>query len=307
MGTWPRDWPPHLVAMLPKEGSGDPLDRQPLVLLPVVCRLWAAPRAGVMRNWLRSAGVSRAGPGAAADTLAGLLWLELGKAHLEGDPIVWWLALGFSKSCDMPCQCFGRWRRERVCHRPWLAVCSPQWACCSGPGERAGGPCYPVGAGAGTWVPGGLSLACLGRLALNALGPSRRTTTLIWWISAAALGAWRRSSKLGGPLLRLPGGLASSSRPRGAPGVAPTRATQPRPAGRARFQRLGDRPADRLAPWLRSGSKVAPSASAVAHAWRLGSQAGSGCSQRPGSRPPCTVSAGARGRPPPFARPGGRG
>lgn len=47
-----------------------PLDRRPIVLLPL------RPGAGLMRDWLRGAGVLRAGPLAAADKLVGLLGLQ---------------------------------------------------------------------------------------------------------------------------------------------------------------------------------------------------------------------------------------
>lgn len=57
-----------------------------------------APRRGVMRDWLRNAGVLRAAPGAAADTLAGLLGLELDEAHPEA---VVGLAVDFSMWNDM--------------------------------------------------------------------------------------------------------------------------------------------------------------------------------------------------------------
>lgn len=99
VGKRPPEWPAHRVALLPKGGTGDPLDRRPTVLLPVVYRLWAAARAGLMRDWLRGAGVLRAGSMAAADALAGLLGLELDEDHALGQPVVG-LALDFSKCYD---------------------------------------------------------------------------------------------------------------------------------------------------------------------------------------------------------------
>lgn len=34
-GRWFLEWPPHLVAMMPMSGVADPLDRRPIVVLPV--------------------------------------------------------------------------------------------------------------------------------------------------------------------------------------------------------------------------------------------------------------------------------
>ena len=45
-----------MVAMLDKGGSQDPLDKRPIVLLPVVYRLWAAIRARTFRAWLAEVG-----------------------------------------------------------------------------------------------------------------------------------------------------------------------------------------------------------------------------------------------------------
>lgn len=69
-------------------------------LLPLLCRLWAAAGAGLMRDWLTSAGVLRARP-AAADALAGLLGLELDEAHAARVPVVR-LALEFSGAWRAP-------------------------------------------------------------------------------------------------------------------------------------------------------------------------------------------------------------
>lgn len=72
------------------------------MLLLVVYRLKAALRAWVMRDWLGSAVVLRAGSHAtaAADSLAGLLGLEIAAAH-EGSDMVAGLALDLFK-------CYGR-------------------------------------------------------------------------------------------------------------------------------------------------------------------------------------------------------
>lgn len=78
---WPVSWPAHLVALLPKGGMAAPMERRSVVLLPVVYRLWGAVRGRVMQDWLRGAGVLRAGAASAADSLAGL---HLARA--DGDP-----------------------------------------------------------------------------------------------------------------------------------------------------------------------------------------------------------------------------
>ena len=57
LGVWPGGLDLNLVAMLPKGGSDEPGDRRPIVLLPVVYRLWAAARAGPLRDWLKVAGL----------------------------------------------------------------------------------------------------------------------------------------------------------------------------------------------------------------------------------------------------------
>lgn len=73
-----------------------PMDRRPFDLLPVVYRVWVALRARAMRDWVRSAGILRAGSDAAADSLAGLPGLEIAAAH-EAREVVAGLALDFPK------------------------------------------------------------------------------------------------------------------------------------------------------------------------------------------------------------------
>lgn len=53
IGLWPTDWPARLVALLPKEGTLDPMDRRPVVLLPAY-RLCVAARRRSMRGRLRA-------------------------------------------------------------------------------------------------------------------------------------------------------------------------------------------------------------------------------------------------------------
>lgn len=74
---WPADRLAHLVALLPKGGTSEPMDRRPL---------WAAARGCVLRDWLRDAGVLRGGVASVADTLAGLLGLDLDLAQADDAP-----------------------------------------------------------------------------------------------------------------------------------------------------------------------------------------------------------------------------
>jgi len=54
---WPAPLDVSLVALLAKGGTEDPEDRRPIVLLPIVYRLWAAVRAAGLRRWLSDCGV----------------------------------------------------------------------------------------------------------------------------------------------------------------------------------------------------------------------------------------------------------
>ena len=80
-GAWPKALQVNLVAMLDKGGSQDPLDKRPIVLLPVVYRLWAAIRARTFRAWLADVGAYPKGAGRAADAQA--YELSRGRIRLE--------------------------------------------------------------------------------------------------------------------------------------------------------------------------------------------------------------------------------
>lgn len=70
----------HVVALLPKGGSADPMDGRQVVLLPVVYRLWALARGRLMRDRLREARLLRR-------ALARLQGLDLDMAHVDGEPL----------------------------------------------------------------------------------------------------------------------------------------------------------------------------------------------------------------------------
>jgi len=86
-GKWPAAFEVNVVALLPKKGTRAPDDRRPIVLLPVVYRVWAACRAQPLRAWLRGAGLLSSGPAAAADYQAGLRSLTAPRAHADGDEL----------------------------------------------------------------------------------------------------------------------------------------------------------------------------------------------------------------------------
>ena len=99
-GRWPADLSCNMVAMLPKGGTADPADRRPVVLLPVVYRLWAALRAAEMRLWLAKTGVLRPdGALRAADSQAYELGLILAEAKAQ-EKVLAGLATDWSKCYD---------------------------------------------------------------------------------------------------------------------------------------------------------------------------------------------------------------
>lgn len=114
-GRWPVDRPAHLVVLLPKRSTPAPMDRRPVVSLPVVYRLWAAVHGRGMRDWLREAGVLRGGGMLAADTLADeapLVELAL-DVYKSYDRRPWSLCV--TSRCGLGC--IGRW--PGTC---WLAT-----------------------------------------------------------------------------------------------------------------------------------------------------------------------------------------
>ena len=98
-GEWPTKLSSNLVAMLSKNGTADPSDRRPIVLLSAVYRLWAAARAAEMRTWLVSNKALQTGPAASAATQAADLALLLQQARTTGWQIDG-LAVDWSKCYD---------------------------------------------------------------------------------------------------------------------------------------------------------------------------------------------------------------
>lgn len=173
VGRWPWEWPPHLVALLPKRGTADPLDRRPILLLPVRCRLWVASRAGLKRDCLPR--------GAAADAMAGLLGRY--EAHVVGGP-VFGPALTFSTWYD----------------RLPLAVLrgggGPGWGPCSVGWAHAGvlRPCRVRALMVRGLAPGcpaatqWLALVALCAGARERLRPAPRSRRPVAWLGPARLG-----------------------------------------------------------------------------------------------------------------------
>lgn len=56
LGRWPTGLRANCVALLPKGGSAAPGDQRPIVLLPVVYRIWAALRGRLLQTWLLRCG-----------------------------------------------------------------------------------------------------------------------------------------------------------------------------------------------------------------------------------------------------------
>ena len=99
-GRWPEEMGPNLVAMLPKGGTDDPMDRRPIVLLSTVYRVWAAVRAAQMRCWLKQCGVlAPTGPERSAEGLAYSLALEILVAQAEEERLAG-VAYDWSKCYD---------------------------------------------------------------------------------------------------------------------------------------------------------------------------------------------------------------
>ena len=59
-GRWPRALSVGTVALLPKAGSNDPAEMRPIVLLPMVYRIWAAARQPLVRRWVETEGADGA-------------------------------------------------------------------------------------------------------------------------------------------------------------------------------------------------------------------------------------------------------
>ncbi len=55
-GRWPEELRGGMVSMLPKGNTGEPLDHRPVVLLPVLYRMWARVRARELDRWMQTSG-----------------------------------------------------------------------------------------------------------------------------------------------------------------------------------------------------------------------------------------------------------
>ena len=87
-GTWPRGLSGAMVTLLPKKGDHGPMAQRPISLLPMIYRLWAAARAGMLKEWFAASGHESAwgqGLGKGADTAAwmGAVQAELARAKGE--------------------------------------------------------------------------------------------------------------------------------------------------------------------------------------------------------------------------------
>lgn len=175
----------------PKGGTHDPMDRRAVVLLPVVHRLCAALRARLMRDWLREAGVLRAGSAAAADSLVWLFGLELEMAHADDDPAVGILQVirpltafavargGFASwrptgGSGPMLHCYGMQRRVWA-DGPARAVLRPVRGLAPGPGlrARAARAAWRRRAGWRCW-------RCAGHAPCRGSAPPRATTWMTW-------------------------------------------------------------------------------------------------------------------------------
>ena len=65
-----------IVAMLPKKGTSAPDDRRPIVLLPIIYRIWAGIRAQELITWLVRVGILQKGQSAGAEYMAADFALE---------------------------------------------------------------------------------------------------------------------------------------------------------------------------------------------------------------------------------------
>ena len=107
---WPTALRSALVAMLVRDGTGAPDDFRPIVLLPVLYRLWARHHSGAFRGWLRVNGVIRAPAQSDAAAQAYELAWALADARFGGTAVSG-IAVGWSKCYD----------RVALRALPWLA------------------------------------------------------------------------------------------------------------------------------------------------------------------------------------------
>lgn len=133
---WPAALPINTVDLLPTGGMRAPLDRRPIVLLPVVYRVWASVRAAAMRDWLRQAGVLRWGFASAAEEQAAELGLALDAAFAAGEQLASpWTGSNATITCPL---CY--WNESpcrQGCLRPSGAPCCTPMAPCVSPMSMA--------------------------------------------------------------------------------------------------------------------------------------------------------------------------
>ncbi len=103
-GRWPRGLQGVVVCLLPKGGIspsiGDPLQARPVVLLAVVCRVWAKARAPWLAGWIKRAGVQPVEEdGAACEDLAVDLAFTFEEAKARGKE-AWAVAADLSTAYD---------------------------------------------------------------------------------------------------------------------------------------------------------------------------------------------------------------
>ena len=81
-GKWPAGLSGAIVALLPKKDDHGPLAQRTISLFPMVCRLWAAARGAILKEWFVKEGHASAwgqGKGKGADTAA---WMAAAQAEL---------------------------------------------------------------------------------------------------------------------------------------------------------------------------------------------------------------------------------
>ncbi len=99
-GRWPEELRGGIVSMLPKGNTGNPLDHRPVVLLPVLYRMWARVRAREHDRWMQTSGLGALpGRSKGAEEHGLLFALALEYARARGE-CAGGLALDFSKAYD---------------------------------------------------------------------------------------------------------------------------------------------------------------------------------------------------------------
>ena len=119
-GVWPDSLRKGTVVLLPKGGSVAVLDFRPIVLLPIIYRLWARVRAKDLEYWMNEVGI-RPLPGSCkgAEEQGMRLTLAMEMAMARGQE-VGGLALDFSKAYDrIVWTSIIKWRLQQGCLAGW--------------------------------------------------------------------------------------------------------------------------------------------------------------------------------------------